>query len=308
MLESTEKFSNPETTAKGETRAWVDLNSLDMLWFNTGTQCNLSCGNCYIESSPTNDRLALITEAEVTSYLDEIKTLGLKTKEIGLTGGEPFLNKEIIGIIRASLERGFETLVLTNAYRLMNRHKEALLELNREFPNLLIMRVSLDHFTAEVHEAERGEGTFEPTMKSIKWLFDNEFQLAVAGRTLVNENADQSRKGYEDLMRAFEIHLNTEDSKQLVIFPEMSETRDVPEITTECWGILNKSPDDIMCANSRMVVKRTGEDAPKVLSCTLLAYDPQFEMGTTLKNSKKSVALNHKFCAQFCVLGGASCS
>ncbi|MEC7961670.1 MAG: radical SAM protein, partial [Pseudomonadota bacterium] len=58
----------------------------------------------------------------------------------------------------------------------------------------------------------------------------------------------------------------------------------------------------------RMVVKRKGAASPTVLSCTLLPYDEQFEMGTTLAEAEVDVALNHPHCAKFCVLGGASCS
>ncbi len=88
----------------------------------------------------------------------------------------------------------------------------------------------------------------------------------------------------------------------------MDERADVPEITESCWEILGKSPSDVMCSNARMVVKRKGAAAPAVLACTLLAYDPQFELGTTLKEAAKPVPLNHPHCAKFCVLGGAACS
>jgi len=60
----------------------------------------------------------------------------------------------------------------------------------------------------------------------------------------------------------------------------MDETVDVPEVSVACWGILDVSPDNMMCASSRMVVRRKGEDRPAVLACTLLWDDPQFEMGT----------------------------
>ncbi len=88
----------------------------------------------------------------------------------------------------------------------------------------------------------------------------------------------------------------------------MDESVEVPEITTACWGILNKSPNDVMCASSRMVVKRKGADKPVVLACTLLPYSPEFEMGETLEHAEADVKLNHRHCAKFCVLGGASCS
>jgi sulfatase maturation enzyme AslB (radical SAM superfamily) len=66
------KFRDPFVTAKGEARAYVGMRALETLWFNTGTLCNLTCRNCYIESSPRNDRLAYLTRNEVRDYLDEI--------------------------------------------------------------------------------------------------------------------------------------------------------------------------------------------------------------------------------------------
>jgi hypothetical protein len=104
------------------------------------------------------------------------------------------------------------------------------------------------------------------------------------------------------------VPVDASDPVRLMLFPEMDATRDVPEITTACWGILGKSPDSVMCASSRMVVKRAGADAPAVLACTLLAYDEQFELGRTLAEAAVPVALNHPHCASFCVLGGAACS
>ncbi len=102
-----------------------------------------------------------------------------------------------------------------------------------------------------------------------------------------------------------------------MLFPEMDERVDVPEITTACWDILGKTPDDVMCAASRMVVKRKGAETPVVLPCTLLPYDAAFEMGATLSDmlvadggnfNNGAVKLNHPHCAKFCVLGGGTCS
>jgi hypothetical protein len=88
----------------------------------------------------------------------------------------------------------------------------------------------------------------------------------------------------------------------------MDMQADVPEITERCWGLLDVDPDGIMCASSRMVAKRKGADRPAVLACTLVAYDPRFEMGTTLAEAARPIRLNHPHCARFCVLGGGSCS
>jgi hypothetical protein len=64
----------------------------------------------------------------------------------------------------------------------------------------------------------------------------------------------------------------------------------------------------MMCATSRMVVRRKNETGASVLACTLLWDNKQFETGKTLKQSMKPVQLNHPHCSKFCVLGGASCS
>src|SRR5205809_4530560 len=100
------KFRDPLVTASGERRAHVALKSLDTLWFNTGTLCNLTCGHCYIESSPRNDRLVYLSVADVAQYLDEIAALRLGTGLIGFTGGEPFLNPHLAEILDLTLRSG----------------------------------------------------------------------------------------------------------------------------------------------------------------------------------------------------------
>jgi len=302
------KFRDPKTTGKGDERAFVELKNLDTLWFNTGTRCNLQCKNCYIESSPTNDELIYITTDEVKTYLDEIHDLKLNTKQISFTGGEPFLNPDMVPILALCLERGFHVLVLSNAYRAIDKHFNELDDLNKKYPNKLTLRISLDHHTAEVHERERGPKTFDRTLTTMNTLAKMGFTLAVAGRSLSNESRTEALQGYQSILDAYEVGITVSNGENIVIFPEMSTDQDVPEITTDCWDILNVKANDQMCATERMVVKRKGTDTPVVLPCTLIAYDEQFELGNTLKESFQKVYLNHPYCAQFCVLGGASCS
>lgn len=304
------KFEHPDLTAKGERRASVPLSGAKTLWFNTGTLCNITCVNCYIESSPDNDRLVYLTTSEVVDYLDQIETRSWPVTEIGFTGGEPFMNPEIIPMLRAALERGYDVLVLTNAMRPMMRKRvqSGLLDLLAEFGDKLTMRVSLDHFRPALHDEERGKGTYEVTLNGMRWLRDNGFKMAVAGRTVWGDCDAESRAGYAALFQSENFDIDAFNPGMTVLFPEMDERVEVPEITTACWGILNKSPDDVMCASSRMVVKRKGADRPAVLACTLLPYSPEFEMGETLAEAEGDVKLNHRHCAKFCVLGGASCS
>jgi uncharacterized Fe-S cluster-containing radical SAM superfamily protein len=302
------KFRDPETTAGGAPRAKVALQELRTLWFNTGTLCNLACRNCYIESTPANDRLAFLSAAEVGVFLDEIAREDYPVREIGFTGGEPFSNPEIVEMMGDALSRGFRVLVLTNALKPMANRKAALLALRARFGDALVIRVSLDHYGPALHEWERGKRSFAPALDGLRWLSQNGFRTSVAGRSCWNEPEPELRRGYARLFAENKIAVDAFDPLALVLFPEMDEHSDVPEITGDCWRILGVAPQDMMCATSRMVAKRKGAGRPAVLACTLIAYDPRFEMGATLGESTGAVALNHPHCARFCVLGGGSCS
>ena len=289
-------------TAKGEPRAHVALERLETLWINTGTLCNLACKSCYIESSPTNDALVYLSLAEAEGFFDEAQRLG--TREIGFTGGEPFMNRDMIPMLRSALERGCDALVLTNAMRPMRRFEPELTQICHAHGSRLTMRVSLDHHSRALHEAERGAGSWAKTLDGLKWLSDQGFRVAVAGRRLGNENEAEARGSYSRLFAEARINVDA----GIVLFPGMDAAADVPEISESCWGIVGVSPSAMMCASSRMVVKRKGAERPVVVACTLLPYDDQFALGGTLSQASGRVMLNHPHCARFCVLGGASCS
>jgi uncharacterized Fe-S cluster-containing radical SAM superfamily protein len=301
------KFRDPDVTAKGEARASVAMAGLRTLWFNTGSLCNIACSNCYIESSPSNDRLAYLSADEVREYLDEVGRRGWPVEEIGFTGGEPFLNRELPVMLADALGRGYRVTVLTNAMKPMQRHGDRVLAL-KPHAAALTFRVSLDHYDPEAHEQVRGASTWEPAMVGLRWLAANGFRLALAARLLWPEREEELRAGFARLFAREGIPVDAWDPTRLVLFPEMDLQTDVPEITTRCWQILGVDPSTMMCASSRMIVKRKGQTAPAVVPCTLLPYDPAFELGGRLAEAMRPVKLNHAFCAQFCVLGGASCS
>ena len=318
-MNTVQKFSDPDRTVKGESRAIVPFDRLVTLWINTGTLCNITCRNCYIDSSPTNDQLEYFSAAETAALLDEIARDALGTAEIGFTGGEPFMNPEMLAMARDALSRRHRVLILTNAMQPMQRPavKAGLSTLKAEFGAQLVIRISLDHFTEVLHEAERGAATWSKTIDGIDWLAREGFTIAIAGRSCWGETEAEAREGYRQLISARDWPIDADDRSQLVLLPEMDGSLDVPEITTACWGILHKRPSDLMCATSRMVVKRKGAEHPVVLPCTLLPYEAAFEMGATLAASRAAdggmfnhgaVKLCHPHCAKFCVLGGGSCS
>ena len=132
--------------------------------------------------------------------------------------------------------------------------------------------------------------------------------MRMAGRLRWGDDEHAMRVGFQRLLEMAGVDLDVWDTERLVLFPEMDEDVDTPEITTDCWSLLGVRPQDIMCASSRMVVKHKGATHPTVVSCTLLPYDDEFALGPTLAGALGDVALNHPHCSTFCVLGGGKCS
>src|SRR6516162_4119898 len=90
----------------------VPLAHLDDLWFQVGgTLCNLTCRHCFISCSPHNRSFGFLDLATVRRHLDESVALGVK--EYYFTGGEPFLNRDMVQILELTMQYGPAT-VLTN--------------------------------------------------------------------------------------------------------------------------------------------------------------------------------------------------
>ena len=74
----------------------------------------------------------------------------------------------------------------------------------------------------------------------------------------------------------------------------MNSQSDTPEITTDCWDILNTDPKNMMCSNSRMIVKRREDSKTHIVSCTLIPFAKDFSYGNNLKKSFNKIYLKCK--------------
>ena len=171
------KFDHSEATLDGSHRAFVNFTGLETLWLNTGTLCNIECANYYIKSSPKNDSLIYLSQENVNRNLRELSRDSHSTNEIGFTGGEPFMNPEMIPMSGRCLDEAYRVLILTNALRPMMRPKtqQGLLALQDAFGVQLTLRVSVVHWSQANHDKERVQSSFQQTIKGMRWLSENGF-------------------------------------------------------------------------------------------------------------------------------------
>jgi predicted phosphodiesterase len=275
----------------------VPLDRLETLWVNTGTLCNLACTTCFMESTPTNDALAYMPRGAFGALL---KAAPASLVEIGFTGGEPFMNPDILSMLELALGAGRQVLVLTNAMRPMRRHEAAIGRLAGTYPGKFAVRVSLDHYEAGRHDAIRGKGGFAATVKGLRFLAGAGVKLSVASRTPWGETEAAMRAGFGWLFAAEGLAIDARDPGALVLFPEMDVASPAPKVTRAALAAV-PAEKPLMCATSRMAVLRKGETVVRIAPCTLLPEQ-------SLETMDSPVALSHPHCAQFCVYGGASCA
>lgn len=289
--------SEPELSKPGK----IKTEQLDELWFHTGTNCNLSCRGCLEGAGPNVHRIETLTLAEAQQYIDEAVELGVK--RFSFTGGEPFINPEMIDILRYGLERK-PCMVLTNGTVPLQKKIEELVRL-QDLPHELTFRVSLDHSDEDAHNAIRGKEMFATALRGLKLLEGNGFTCSIARHSEPNEDATQIEALYGEILRKNGI----DDEKHFVAFPDFltpgARPEGIPTITMNCLSVFD-GKTGFMCENSRMIVKKGG--VASVYACTLVDDDSSYQLGNTLKESlDRSVHLTHHRCFS-CYKSGASCS
>ncbi len=149
------------------------------LWIYTNFDCNLACGYCCAKSSPRAERRRFPVELAHT-VLAEFAEMG--GKEVLFTGGEPFLHPDLAELIDAAT--GFERTILTNA-TVMERVPR--LEMLKSLDRNVVLQVSLDSATPQLHDLQRGKGTWTRAIDGIGIARSLGFRVRVAA-TLYRED------------------------------------------------------------------------------------------------------------------------
>jgi sulfatase maturation enzyme AslB (radical SAM superfamily) len=280
----------------------VPLVHLDDLWFQVGgTLCNLECGHCFISCSPQNHTFGFLNLETVRRCLDESVRLGVK--EYYFSGGEPFLNPDMVSILELTLGYGPAT-VLTNGTVFKDQWLERLRRAEDSSPYSLEFRVSIDGYTAADNDPIRGSGTFDRAMRGVRQLVAHGF-LPIITVTRTRDDADEATlfNGFVEVLRA-----HGYERPRLKILPTLrigAEAarqrgyRDEERVTPEMMDGFDSS--NLICNHSRIVTDRG------VYVCPILIEAPDARLGATLDEALTPFPLRHHACYT-CYQYGAICA
>ena len=161
------------------------------LWLYTNFDCNLRCDYCCVRSSPSAPRRELGLE-RLQRISREAAELGVN--EIFVTGGEPFLLNDISEIL-LSCAATAPTTVLTNGMLFTGRRVENLRQLPRE---RIVLQISLDSATPQLHDLHRGPGTWARTRAGIRRARSEGFRVRLAATVSTDSQAEEFRQFLDD--------------------------------------------------------------------------------------------------------------
>ena len=278
------------------------LESLDELWFQIGgTLCNLSCNHCFISCHPGNDNFGFMDLETIRRYLQESQALGVK--EYYFTGGEPFLNRDMLQVLEETLAIGPAT-VLTNGTVFTPSSIKALRAISEQSLYSLELRVSIDGYSPQTNDPIRGEGTFEKALEGVRMLVEAGFLPIITMAQTWPE---------EENTRVFETFVTTlketgYQRPRIKILPTlhlgMEAERSRPYSQAERISeemMEGYDSNQLLCSRSRTVTDRG------VAVCPLLIETPGAHLGDTLEDASGPFRLDQGACYT-CYVHGAICS
>ncbi|MCS6850798.1 MAG: radical SAM protein, partial [Gemmataceae bacterium] len=213
-------------------------------------------------------------------------------KEYYFTGGEPFLNPDLVSILELTLRYGPAT-VLTNGTVLKDDWLQRLGDADAASPYSLEFRVSLDGFTADSNDPIRGPGTFARTLDGIRRLVRHGF-LPIVTVTKVEDSSDDAAlvEGFVRLLRE-----NGYPRPRLKVLPLLrigAETKRGrgyrPDERVTADMMAGFAVEQLLCHHSRTVTDRG------VYVCPILLDAPDARLGSTLAEARGPAMLRHQAC------------
>jgi radical SAM protein with 4Fe4S-binding SPASM domain len=144
-------------------------------------KCNLRCSMCNIWKVSDFDELPP----------EEYLKLPRSLRSINITGGEPFLRKDLVEVIRRIHEASPSSRIVISSNGFMTDRIASLMGEMRRFHPKLGIGISVDGLDS-VHDGVRGvKGAFEKAVQTVKAVKAEGIEDVRIGMTIVNENCGQ---------------------------------------------------------------------------------------------------------------------
>jgi len=319
----------------------VKLGHLADLFLFVTNDCNLRCTHCYVSSGDYVPPREMSTD-EIYSVIDQARELGVR--RFLVTGGEPFMVRDIYDIVRYITAES-DLVLLTNAMFLTDKNIERLVQ--SKGPGSITFQVSLDGPTAELHNVIRGKGAFERTTSVIPRLIMHGFPVTISTAVslhTVDHMADMTRLVHQ--LGSTEHHIlwmqewgrAVDNKPELMISPAkvvevMRACRQVADelgiaidndasLRVRVRGKHGRKTDLCSCAWDTLAVFSDGQVYP----CVWMAGAPGLECGSVLQQSLEQIwrespmldevrgvsVQNRELCSdchlKFLCAGGSPCS
>ena len=269
------------------------------LWIQiTGTWCNLECTHCINASGPREPWLKPVPTERAIATIREAEELGVK--EIYLTGGEPFLDRDLLALLESALAVA-PTTVLTNGTRIDAAMADALVALAGRARYSLEIRVSLDDTEPDKNDRVRGAGAFDKALAAIRLLHERGL-LPIVTATEITSGEHPGEGGMYERFRDF-LLVHGIEKPRVKIMPVFALGRlaspGEPVLTEEDLKGFDRGT--LQCTEARVVADGG------VYACPILAGLPGARLSDgSLEASFRDTPLYHASCVT-CYRTGMTC-
>ncbi|MFQ6083728.1 MAG: radical SAM protein [Candidatus Aminicenantia bacterium] len=180
-----EKYLVEETFLKGKgliSERNMFFNHPKICYYEASEKCNLRCKFCYtnpkVKNSPYYGDLGISKR-----IID--KLIALNVINVIISGGEPFLRKDLFELISYAKDKIKYVTLTTNGVLLRNEEAKKLKELEVDS-----VQVSIESSDEKIHDCLRGKGTFKKAIYAVRCLkkygFKEEQLYITATTTRIN--------------------------------------------------------------------------------------------------------------------------
>lgn len=210
--------------------------------------CNMNCKYCSVKDMHSKIKDGLSTE-EYKKIIDKLVDIG--AFQIGLTGGEPTIRKDLVELTRYIASKNVACNLTTNGF---NVPEKLVIELKEA--GLTQVQISLDSYKKEIHEKYRTEGSFDRAIETAK-LFKKHGFIVGVDTVVTNDNLNDleafmdflEENGFDGLtiIKLKQGHLDLETfQKQVPDYDKYAEVIDKVcrrngnlEVTIDCSSVAN---------------------------------------------------------------------